>query len=237
MFQIDDEEIKMFEADLKRFANRAFPFATRKTINNSAYKAQEIAKEHIRNTMTLRNVFTLQSIQVHPERVELSVRHQMATIGSTVDYMEDQEFGGTKVKKGSEGVPIATSYSAGQQGKQPRTRLPSRSNKLQNISLSKRRKKGSNRKQINLIAVKTAVTSGNRYVFLDLRRGAGIFRVLGSKRRPRIKMLWDLSRKSVVIPKTPWLAPSTIATIPFISGFYREALIYQLKRKGLFRSR
>jgi hypothetical protein len=237
MLGIDDREIREFEKDLKTFADKAYPFATRNTINRAAFTTQKTARENVREEMVLRNRFTVQSIQVSPERFQLNVDRQVATVGSTAPYMEDQEFGDTKTKTGKEGVAIATSYSAGQQGQQPRTRLPRKPNQLQNIRLSKRRKGGraANKMQANLMAVKQAAESGNRYVFLDLRRGAGIFKVTGGKRKPRIRMIYDLSRKSVVIPKNPWLAPAVATVEPQIPGFYRDSLIFQLKRNKLFR--
>ena len=234
MFSIDDKQIKRYETDLKRFADRAFPFATRQTINSAAFTAQSKAKEIIRNEMTLRNKFTLSTIQVRPDKRELNVSRQAAYVGSTVDYMQDQEFGAQKRATGRYGVPIATSYAAGQSGNK-RTRLPSRPNKMQEIRLSKRRGgRVANRMQANLMTVKHAAATGQRYVFLNLRRGEGIFRVLGGKKKPRIKMVWDLSRKSVVVPKQPWLAPAVAATNPFIPGIYEDALKFQMRRNRIF---
>lgn len=236
MITMDDKDIWKYERDLRLFAEKAYPFATRNTINRGAFTAQKKAKEHVRSEMVLRNRFTERSIQVVPERRELNVKRQEATVGSTAGYMEDQEFGTIKAKGGKEGVPIATSYSAGQRGQQPRTRMPRRANALQNIQLSKRSsRKAKNKRQANLIKVKQAAESGQKYVFLDLRRGAGIFKVVGGKRRPRLRMLWDLSRKTVVVPPNPWLKPSVDATRPLMAGFYKDSLEFQVRRNGLFR--
>jgi len=235
MIGLDDKDIWKYERDLRKFADKAFPFATRNTINRGAFTAQKKAKENVREQMTLRNRFTERTIQVVPEKTELNISRQEARVGSTADYMEDQEFGHIKRKGGKDGVPIATGYSAGQQGQQPRSRLPRKANKLQNIQLSKRRgRKGASKMQANMIKVKQAAESGQKYVFLDLRRGPGIFKVLGGKRRPRIKMVWDLSRQSVVIPKNPWLKPAVDETQPLMPGFYRDSLEFQARRNGLF---
>lgn len=237
MFQIDDRDIKRLEKDLKTFGARALPFATRKTLNDTAFAAQRIARADVRNELTLRNRFTEQSIRVTQERRELVIRRQQAIVGSIADYMEDQEFGATKTKGGKRGVAIPTSYSAGQQGQQPRTRLPRRANKLANIRLAKRRTRGASKRQENFIKVKQAAESGQKYVFLDLRRREGIFRVLGGKRRPRIKMVHDLTRKSVVIPRNPWLQPATAEASRMLPAFYADALRFQLRRLGLFDGR
>lgn len=230
MFGVDNRDIRELERDLKTFANRAYPYATRQTLNDTAFQAQRIAREDVRNDMVLRNRFTVQSIQVDQART-LAVSRQAATVGSIADYMEDQEFGATKAKPA-----IATSYSAGQgQDAQPRTRLPRKPNKLANIQLQNKRRRGSSRKQRNLIAIKDAAASGNKFVFLDLGRRKGIFRVTGGKRNPKIRMVHDLSNQSVVIPKNPWLKPAFDESLRMLPAFYADALRFQLRRNGLFR--
>lgn len=234
MFGVDTRDIKEMERDLKTFARKAYPFATRKTVNDAAFQAQRIARADVREEMVNRNRFTVQSIQVEQTKT-LQVSRQAAVVGSIADYMEDQEFGAVKTKTGKEGVSIATSYSAGQgDNAQPRTRLPRKPNRMANIQLQRRRKKGTSRKQQNLIAIKQAAETGRKYVFLDLGRTKGIFKVTGGKRRPKIKMVHDMSRQSVVIPKNPWLAPAFEETTRMIPAFYADALRFQLRRRGLF---
>lgn len=235
VFNIDDEEIKRFESDLKTFAERSFPFATKNTVNKSAFTAMKIARNDLKKRMTLRNRFSMQSIQVEQTRT-LIVKRQAAIVGSTADYMEDQEFGTIISKKGKEGVSIATGYSAGQEGQQPRTRLSRRANQLTSIQLQRRRKKGVSRKQRNLVAIKAAAESGNKYVFLDLGRSKGIFKVIGGKRRPKIKMVHNMTKQSVVIKRNPWLLPAVNETKKKIPDIYRDSLMFQLKRQGLFGS-
>lgn len=236
MFSINTKEIKRMEADLKTFARRAYPFATRNTINKAAFTTQSTWRGIVSTKMVERNKFTRQSIRVAPEKRELNVNRQQAIVGSTADYMEDQEFGGIRFKRGRHGVPIATGYSAGQEGARPRTRLPRRPNKLQNIRLSKRKTRNTRSKaQENLVRVKTAAQSGQKYVLLDLNRGPAIFRVLGGKRNLRVKMVHDLSRQSVVTPKNPTLLPAVDIVEPKMPGFYRDSLVFQLKRNNLFR--
>jgi hypothetical protein len=235
MFSINDKQIKGLERDLKRFAHQAYPHATRKTLNDAAFQAQKIARADLPKKMVLRNRFTSQSLRVEQAR-GLNVSRQEAVFGSTAPYMEDQEFGGTKTKTGKEGVAIATSYSAGQgENAQPRTRLPRRPNRIASIQLTKRRRKSSSRKQRNFIAIRQAAQSGRKFVFLDLDRVKGIFRVLGGRKRPRIKMVHDLSRKSVSIPKNPIIKPAFDESLRMIPAFYADALRFQLRRRGLFK--
>lgn len=237
MFNVNDRQIKEMERDLKTFARKAYPFATRKTINDAAFQTQQIARADVKRDLTLRNRFTVQSIQVDQAR-SLQISRQEATVGSIADYMEDQEFGATKAKKGKKGVAIATSYSSGEgENAQPRTRLPRKPNKLANIQLQRRRKKGSSRKQQNLVAIKQAAATGRKYVFLDLGRRQGIFKVTGGKRRPKIKMVHDMTKESVTIPKNPWLKPAFDEASRMLPAFYADALRFQLRRRGLFDGR
>jgi len=235
MITVDTKELRRLESELKVFARRAYPFATKATINSAAFSAQRTARKGIKQKFTTRNRFTEQSVRVEQAKT-LNVSRQSALVGSTADYMVDQEFGGTKVKKGKKGVAIPTSYSAGQgENKQPRTRLPRKANKLQNIVLKRRRKRGASRAQQNLIAVKQAAASNRKYVYLDLKRREGIFKIIGGKNKPRIKMVHDLSRKSVRIPRSPWLGPAVTKTVPKIPEMYVKALRFQLQRNNLFR--
>ena len=243
MFSIGDEDIKQLESDLKTFAERAFPFATKNTVNQSAFTAMKIARDDLKERFTLRNRFSIQSIQVEQTKT-LNVKRQAAIVGSTADYMEDQEFGAVKVSTTKEGIAIATSYSAGQKG-QKRTRLPRRANKLNNIQLKKRKKRtAKNRKQALLFKVQDAVESGDRYIFHDFGRRKGVLKVNGGRKGfkrgwPKgasLQMVWDMTRKSVVIPKNPWLMPAVKETQKKIPDIYKRSLIFQLKRLDLFKS-
>ena len=93
VFKIDDKDIRRLEGDLKAFAERALPFATKNTLNQAAFMAQREAREGVRKTMTMRNQFTERSIQVDQART-LNIRQQAAIVGFIADYMEVQEFGG-----------------------------------------------------------------------------------------------------------------------------------------------
>jgi len=99
MIKINDDDLKQFESDLKTFAKRAYPFATKNTINRGAFEAQKLYRRNADDSMIHRNKFTRQSIQVEQART-LNVSRQAATVGSIAPYMEDQEFGKNIVKKG-----------------------------------------------------------------------------------------------------------------------------------------
>lgn len=235
MFSVDDKQIRRYERDIKDLSKKALPIATRFALNGMAKETMVAARAEVRNSMTLRNKFTERSILFRQAKGS-NIRAMESATGSTADYMLDQEVSGTKTKRGSEGVSIPTPYSAGQgRGARPRKRLPRKANTLQSIRLRQNKRKGLSRKQSNLVAIKQAAESGDKFVFLDLQRRKGIFKVTGGKRRPKLQMVHDLTRQSIRIPATPWLGPAVDATAPRRREIYVDALEFQMKRLGLFR--
>lgn len=228
MFEIDARDVKKYEQDLKDFAGRALPFASRAMLTRSAFDARARTQENIREKMTTRNKWTVSSIRVEKAR-GLNIKRQEAITGSIAAYMETQEFGGME-SGGGKYQPIATSYSAGQGRSTKRTKLPRKPNRMQAIQLRKRTGAGLSRKAANQAAIQQAAQGGNKFVFLDLGRRQGIFKVTGGKRRPKVQMVWDMSRRSVRIPATPTLGPAARATQERMPQFYAEALVQQLKR-------
>ena len=238
MFKIEDTGIRKLEQELRKFKKNALPYATRNTLNRAAFAAQREARDLVQERFILRNRFTVQSIRVNKTN-SLDVSRQQATVGSIADYMEEQEFGGGRRKRGQHGVPIPTSYAAGQaEGSRPRLRLPRKSHKLTQLRLSKNRRLANlGRGRRNAAIVRHAVQEGEKFVFLDLGRRKGIFKIVGSKRKPKIKMLYDLSRPNIVIPPRPWLQPSVKKVEPMIPDIYRKSLEFQIKRQQLFQGK
>lgn len=235
MLSIDDDKIKQFESDLKTFAARAYPFATKSTLNSAAFEARSAMQGNIRRQMVTRNKFTEKSVRVETVR-GLNVGRQFAIVGSIAPYMETQEFGGTKRKGGKTGTPIPTTAASGEgEGMRPRRRPVPRSRALGRISLRNNKIKAVSRKQKNFLKVKLTAKSGRKFVFLDLDKHPGIYRVTGGVRRPQVKLMWDMSKESVVIPRNPTLQPAVRRAERRLPKLYEEALVFQLKRQGLFK--
>ena len=234
MIDFDGKTIETLAKDLSVFAHRALPVANGKALNAMAFDGRRTSQQMIKDKMITRNQWTVRSVQVETVR-GFNIANQQSKVGSRQEYMRTQELGGEKVAKGREGVPIATSYSSGEglEGK-PRRRLPRRPNKLGRIKLRDQGNMGRSRRQRNLIAVRQAAASGDKYVFMDLGNRAGIFKVVGGKRRPQVRMVWDMSRKSVSIPKRKWLEPSVEQVIKRGPEHYIKALQQQARKHGLF---
>jgi len=236
MLKINDDQIKQLESDLKTFAARAFPFSVKSVLNSAAFDSRKIAQDFIKGRFIERNTFTRRSVQVDQVK-GLTVRRMASVVGSIADYMEDQEFGTVNVKKGKHGVPIPTSAAAGQKGAKVRTKLVKRPNRMASIKLRGVSARAKTRRQKNRILVQQAAQAGgrNRFIFLDLGRRAGIYKVTGGKRKPKLTKMWDLSKGAVVIPSTPWLLPSVNLARAALPRRYLKALQFQAKRAGLFR--
>lgn len=234
MITIDSKEIKQFEKDLLTFKSKAMPFATKNMLNNLAFEAMKVSKETIGSKMIMRNKFTQQSIRYEKTNT-LDINKQESKVGSIAEYMETQEIGGIKNKKGKHGVTIATGYSSGQEGSSVRTKLPINSNKMKNIVLNSRIKNAKSKKQHNFLLIKESAKDGKKFVFLDLGKTKGIFKIIGGKKNPKIKMVYSLSKTAVTINKNEWLNPSVYIALKKRDTFYKDSLIFQLKRHKLFK--
>lgn len=218
--------IRQLEGKLNNLNHRGLKFAMLGTLNRAAFETQAEAKRGLSTRMQIRNKWTERSIRVN----KASTSNMQSVVGSTQEYMKKQETGGTERASGRTGVAIATSVASGEgRGAKPRKKLVRRPNKVSSIALAGRMRTG-NRKQRNAVAVKTAVKTGKRYVFLELQRRKGLFRVYGGKRNPRIEMVHDLSRKTVRTPRNPWLMPAATREAARQPRYYAQQLALQLKR-------
>lgn len=194
-------------------------FAQRNTVNALAFETRKNAQDNVRSNFTLRNKYTERSILVDRARRTTDP----AIVGSTADYMLTQEFGGR-----TEGPTLATAYSAGQTSQ--RTKLPRKANRMRNIRLPGQRVKAHSKRQRNMLAVKAAKANGDKFVYIDTGRKKFIARVVGTKRKPQIKMVQDMSRSSTPVPRTPWLEPATDRSLRKREAIWRDAMRYQLRR-------
>lgn len=223
---VNAAEIHRLANRLERLNRRGIPFAKIETINRAAFGTQRDARRGLADRMILRNPWTIRSIRVR----KATLRTMEAATGSTERYMEVQEVGGIETASGAHGVVIPTTVASGEgRGVRPRKRLVRRPNRVSRIKLSQRIRTSS-RKQRNVVAVREAIRTNRRFIFLDLQRSKGIFRVFGGKRNPRVEMIHDLSRPSVTTPRNPWLMPAARGQTQQLTRYYATALERQLAR-------
>lgn len=215
----DFSQAKRAEKLLGDYANKAVPIAIKDSLNTMAFRTMNIGRANITKNMVVREPYVLRSVQV----VKATRSNLQARVGSTLDALEVQELGGSvSGKKGNKAIPTATASGEGDTA-YPRRRRVRPSNRMNKLKLNHRSIKGS-RRQRNFLAVKQAAANGDRYVFLDLGRSKGIFRVMGGKKKPRVKMIHNLSKKTVRVPRNPWLEPATKEALAFGVPAYVKSL-------------
>ena len=230
MIKIDAREIRELERDLKVFAKKAMPYATRNTLTGTAFYGRKMARSIMGAKFTLRNKHFQRGVRVTPAR-GINIRSQQAALGHIDPEGRRQEFGDT-----IRDPAIATQYSAGQRRYQiPRTRLTRAPHKLKRIQAPVKQKSRS--KQHLVAAVREAAarkTPSQRYAVLRTRRGQQVFKILGGKRKPTLQSVADVSRDAVKIPPRPWLAPAVKLAQRESPRIYLKSLQYQARRNRLF---
>ena len=226
------KDLDKFHKELKSFGKREFAVINGMALNRTAV---EVRKEYVnmaKRRFVMRNRWTERSIRF--EKVK-GFTNQFSEVGSIMDYMEDQEFGATKTKTGKRGVAIPTSSASNEpRGARPRRRTVIPSRKRTRIKLHRTRIKAKNRKQHVVATVKAAIEKrGNAFVYLPRlgKLGAGVYLVYGSKKNPKINLIYDLSRSSVKVPKRPTLKPAVANIQPRMPAFYRKAFEIRIKKK------
>ena len=232
--KINTRDVKRLERTLKSIARHGAQFAMNATINNAAFDTRKTALAVIDRKFTLRNGWTKRSVRVNKS----NTRTLRASVGSTADYLRKQEFGATERPSGGLGVAIPTTDASGEgENSRTRKRLPRKMNKMRNVRLKGLSRKAKGRKARNVMNVKSAARSTNKVIFMRTRRGPGIFRVEGGKRTPKVKMILDLSKKSITVKAKPCLAPATARHRKLVPKNYMRNLSKQItmaaRRQGL----
>jgi len=232
MFNLDTTNIDKFQRELKFFGRNIYPKSQGSALNKAAYETQQRYKMAVRRKFTLRNQHTERSIRYQKVK-GLNPRSQHAVVGSTADYMLDQEFGTTIKKTGKHGVSIPTTVASGEgEGARPRRKVVRRPLRRGSIRLENKRLRAKSKRQFIVAAVRATAAKGgrNKFVYLPLDKHPGIYQVLGGKSKPRIRLLHDLSKPSVVIHARRPLKQSVDAIAPRVPGYFIQAAKFHLSR-------
>lgn len=228
MYRLNVKGSREFEASLLVMRRKAWPHATRDAVNESAFVGRKLWVKEVKDSFVNRNPFTVRSLRVEKARGTLIVE-QHAVLGSVADYMDEQEDGETKTSRGK-GVAIPTAAAAGQQGR-VRTKVIQRRYALKAIQLHQA--VSGSRERKNAAAIAQAVRGGRRVAFLDKGDRRGIVRVMGSKKKPRVRVLYDLSHPSVRRAAEPTLGRTIDRVRSMVPAIYAGALLKQLRRHGI----
>ena len=226
---IDLSDVRKLHRDLEAFAHRALPYAARNGINAGAFAGRKEWLVQQDRSFILRNKYVARSTQV-TKATGMNVAHMAAFLGNLAPFMGKAERGGIERGKGGGSKPIPTNVAAGQgMSSGPRTKTVRKANWLSAIKFGKRGKAG-NRKQRNAIAIRQAVAAGQRFTFLELENRKGLFRITGGKKRVNVRMVWDLSHRSVRVPASHTLERTLKAIEPRMAIIHRDAIVEQLRR-------
>lgn len=222
LLHVDLKELKKLEKHLEKLKKKALPYATKDTVNSMAFEAQRVWKQALPQKATLRNAYTQSSIRVDQAK-SLDISTQQAVVGSIAKHValleRGQKFRGRK----KHGAPVPTLAARGGQ----KANLVRKPNSLAAIKF--KRANGRTRSQKNAVAVSQARKQGKGFAFLESSKGTkGIF-AIGKTKRSKLKKLWDLSKKSIKSAPRPTMPMAASAARARGPGFYREALIRQLK--------
>lgn len=222
MITVDLKRVGMLHDRLEKLSAKGIPFAQRNTINDMAFATQREARDVIRAEFTTRNQWTVRSVQVDRAK---STRDS-ALVGSTEKYMADQEHGAVGGPKN-----VVTPAAAGQPNRASvRTKVARRANRMNAIKLGKRAGSGIDARSRNIAAVKEAKAEGRKFVYLERGKVKGIYQVFGSKRKPRTRMVQNLTRRQRVVKAHPWLAPAADRVQQTAPRLYAKRLREQLQR-------
>lgn len=201
------EDARAFEARLANIRDRAIPHAVRDALNELAFVARAEWVDIIGARFTLRNRFTERSLRVTKAR-GTDMGSMQAVVGSTADYMRDQEQGARKGKRGKHGLAIPTPAAAGQSPKaSKRTRVIRRGYYLGAMRVVDR-VQGSQRAK-NAAAIAMAKRTGG-IAYLETENNKGLYRIMGTKKRPKPRMIYSLNESSVTIEPTRTLSAAML---------------------------
>lgn len=222
------------QRQLETMAKRAVPYAARETLNRLAFAGRAIWQGEMQSSLTLRNAFTTRRVLV--ERASgTRLREMEAILGHTEDYVRRLEFGiGERARRG--GVAIPTEHAAGQAEKTLRAgrkRAVKKALIIRVLGKVKRQSKSLPRRVRNARAVQQAIRSGQRLAYLETDKRRGIYRIIGGRKRPRIRKLYDLTRRAVPLPRIPTLQRTLDATLLQAPTLAYQALARQLDRYGI----
>lgn len=233
VISIDAGDARHLAEELRSLAKGGIKYAVRNTLNDLAFEARKRWETEMKEQFVLRNRWTVGSIRVERARGTI-VEAMESRVGSLADYMRLQESGGTK-SGGAKGVRVPTPVAAGQgAGTRPRTKPVRGPNRMNAIQLAKvRQRTGASRKQQIAAAVRQTAASGRRFLFLDSDQDRqGMYKLVGSRTKPRLQLVWDMSSNSVRVPSTATLSDATAKTLRQTERFAVRRLREQLTRAG-----
>lgn len=227
------KKLNALRSELETLYKKSVPFAVAKGLNEAAFQGRKEWQKKAGEEFTLRNTWTTRRMFVDKAKASPRLESIEARLGSDQEYMAKQEGGFIKAKKGKHGVPVPTATAAGQGKTAKRTKPVRRSNRMGNIRLTDR--VSGSRQRKNTVAAITAIKSGTRVGFFDLRSRQGLFRVKGSVKKWRLEMLHDLTEPAIKTKAHPTLGPSAAKVNQRLPAIMVSELEAQIAKQKAFK--
>jgi hypothetical protein len=219
------EGLDEMQRALEQLSKKGLAAAARETLTQCAFHGRRIWQENLEQANILRNAFTQRRVLVVPARGS-RLSDMEAVLGHPSQYVADLEEGKGDRARGS-AVPIPE--LAARTGSDKK-KLVGKPNKLATIGrLAKGKTRGSTHKARNAQALRVAAKAGRKLVVLEGPRSRGIFRVMGGRRKVKVRKLWDLSHRTVSRPQRPTLQRSIDAALQLAPAIAERAMQKQLE--------
>lgn len=226
--RVDLRDFKRLTTDLEKVSKSALPYAVRNGLNGLAFEGRKVWQGVLAETFILRNDWTTRRLLV--EKASGTTVTGMRAVLTTPDaYLERREEGANE----NHSVPTGVATGEGR-GANPRRQLVRKPNRVSAITLGTRPRTATSQRQTNAIAVRMAVASGKRFVFLNLGKRKGIFRVTGGGRAGRVDLVWDTRSKSHHVKPMPTLGHAIRRLEVRAPAIITSAFVDQLKRHKAF---
>lgn len=235
LWGMDGKQLLKFGRAIEDFAEKQYPIVNGMALNRTAFEAQQEYRKIVERRFTLRNKGTIKSIQFNKVQ-GLNPKTQESSVGSTMDYMADQEFGAVKTSRGKKGIAIPTATASNEPaGTKPRKKPVSRRRRRASIRLTKTGVRSRSRKQHVVATIRAVAEKGSgNYAYLPIQRAPGIYRITGKGKKAKIKMVYSLEKKTLPIRKQPSLTPAVNNIIPKMPQFYKQAAEKRLNKAFKF---
>ena len=206
--------------------SKAIPYAIRDAINDQAFQARSEWQHEMGSAFTLRNRWTVGSIRIE-KATGLNVASMQATVGSLAPYMGKQEFGGA-----NEHTSVPMAPAAGQAPGARRTKVVRAGSRLSALNVT-REGRAPTPGVARMIAIREARKSGSKTVLLRYGGKQKLFRVMGGKRKAKLRTLYRVGLGGMRVPQTPTLEPAVATVRRHAEGMYLRSVKRQLHRIGL----
>lgn len=235
------KRFKALEAFLESLRKKSHPHAVRDALNTTAFEASDYLKKRgLKEHFTLKNSFTQRNTRYNKAKGR-HINRMVSEVGSTLDYMADQNKGFKRKSRGKHGVPVPTANAANQGRLRGRTKPIRKPNQLSSIHLIKSGLgRYANEAQKRVVETRVALQRKKRIIFGSFGGTIGFWKIKGGRlgrqnrgwpKGARPHLLYSSTRKSIRVRKNQYLEDVTKRGIRRFPRVYQRAFERQMQQK------